>query len=80
METMKRKSSLYFLVVSLIACMAVSAMAQELPDGPGRAEVEKLCKQCHELARSLAPRQDRDAWTHTMNKMVAFGRLLQRTS
>lgn len=52
---------------------AFTAAAQELPDGAGRAEVEKMCKGCHELARSISPRQDRDAWSTTMSKMTAFG-------
>jgi competence protein ComEA len=46
---------------------------QQLPEGPGRAATEKLCKQCHELARSIAPRLDRDGWNETMTKMTAFG-------
>ncbi|MBI1792101.1 MAG: helix-hairpin-helix domain-containing protein [Acidobacteria bacterium] len=59
--------------MSLAALVAGVALAQELPDGPGRAQVEKLCKQCHELARSISPRQDRDGWNHTMTRMAAFG-------
>lgn len=59
--------------MSLAALVAGAALAQELPDGPGRAQVEKLCKQCHELARSISPRQDRDGWNHTMTRMAAFG-------
>ena len=45
----------------------------QLPDGPGRAELDKLCKNCHELARSVSKRQDRDGWQATMVKMTAFG-------
>ena len=53
---------------------AVSAWSQApLPDGPGRAEMEKLCKNCHELARSVSKQQDRDGWLATMSKMTAFG-------
>ena len=50
-------------------------MAQEpqLPEGPGGEETAKLCKQCHEVARSISLRQDRAGWERTMNKMVAFG-------
>ena len=51
---------------------AVSSYAQ-LPEGPGRAETERLCKQCHEVARSVSLRQDRDGWNNTMTKMAAFG-------
>lgn len=50
-----------------------AAWAQELPEGPGKAEMEKMCKGCHEIQRSISPRQDRDAWRITMNKMTAFG-------
>lgn len=46
---------------------------QGLPAGPGRAEAEKICRGCHEMARSISKRQDRDGWLHTMNKMTAFG-------
>lgn len=51
---------------------AVSLFAQ-LPDGPGKDETMRLCKTCHEVARSVSPRQDRNGWSATMNKMVAFG-------
>jgi competence protein ComEA len=44
-----------------------------LPDGPGHDETEKLCKQCHEVARSISLRQDRNGWQNTMSKMTAFG-------
>lgn len=55
-----------------VASVATSAWAQ-LPEGPGREETEKLCTQCHDLAKSLSVRQDRNGWATTMNKMVAFG-------
>jgi len=57
----------------LILFLAFAAAAQQLPDGPGRQELETKCKQCHELARSISVRQDRDGWGTTMAKMVAFG-------
>lgn len=59
--------------VSLLLAAACAAIAQQLPDGPGRAETERLCKQCHEMARSISLRQDRAGWQQTMNKMIAFG-------
>jgi competence protein ComEA len=57
----------------LFALAAGALSAQQLPDGPGRPELEKMCKQCHEVARSVSLKQDRDAWSATMAKMVAFG-------
>src|SRR5260370_39367777 len=56
----------------LLALLSTTAWAQ-LPEGPGKAETERICKQCHELERSLSPRQDRAGWQATMDKMVALG-------
>jgi len=67
LEVMKTVFLFVFLTV-----FAARIYAQ-LPDGPGQAETEKLCKQCHEVARSVSLRQDRAGWNNTMTKMVAFG-------
>jgi competence protein ComEA len=53
--------------------VALTLTPQELPDGAGRDQTVKMCKQCHELARSISLRQDRAGWSGTMAKMVAFG-------
>jgi competence protein ComEA len=45
----------------------------QLPPGPGREETEKMCSSCHELARSISLRQDRDGWKATINKMLGLG-------
>ena len=45
----------------------------QLPDGPGKAETEKICSQCHELARSISLKQDRAGWEITVNQMVSLG-------
>jgi competence protein ComEA len=50
--------------------LAAGAWAQDVP---GRAEAERICSQCHEFARSIAPRQNRAGWQATMDKMVALG-------
>jgi competence protein ComEA len=62
----------YALLPLGLALLPFSASAQ-LPDGPGRAELEKICRGCHELARSISKLQDRDGWHQTMTRMVAFG-------
>lgn len=60
--------------VSLLATLAFPALlSAQLPEGPGKEETMKQCRTCHEVARSISPRQDRDGWIGTMNKMVAFG-------
>ena len=60
------------LLPALIALLATKAWAV-LPDGPGKAETEKLCVQCHDLAKTVSVRQDRNGWGVTMTKMVALG-------
>jgi competence protein ComEA len=61
-------------IASALFLTAASGLwAQELPEGPGREETARLCKQCHELARSISLRQDRDGWNATINRMSAFG-------
>ena len=45
----------------------------QLPEGQGREETERLCQSCHDLARAVSRRQDRDGWRATLDKMVAFG-------
>ncbi len=62
----------------LLAAAAVSvALAPparaQLPEGPGRAETEKLCQTCHEIAKSVSLRQDRNGWGNTLMKMMGLG-------
>ena len=61
-----------YVVVAVLLSVPVLE-AQGLPDSPGRTEMEKMCRTCHEMARSISKRQDRDGWLQTMNKMAAFG-------
>ena len=70
---MVRYMRLAFLSSTSLLLTSLSSFAQVLPDGPGKAETERLCKGCHELARSVSLRQDRDGWETTMKKMIAMG-------
>jgi len=58
--------------LALILC-AVAAAYGQTPDIPGKAETERVCSQCHDLARSLSLHQDRAGWQATMDKMVTLG-------
>ena len=60
-------------ILLILAAPALWAQEEMLPDGSGKAETLKLCRQCHELQRSIAPRQDRAGWSTTMAKMTALG-------
>lgn len=58
---------------ALPSFLLAATLWAQLPEGPGREETERLCKGCHELARSVSRRQDRDGWQTTLTKMVALG-------
>jgi competence protein ComEA len=45
----------------------------ELPDGPGKATVVKVCSSCHSPDNVLSNGQDRAGWEATINKMAGFG-------
>jgi competence protein ComEA len=57
----------------ILAALAANLGAQDIKDGPGKEETVKLCSKCHELARSVSKRQDRDGWQITLTKMAAMG-------
>src|SRR5690242_12402640 len=50
-----------------------AGQGRPMPDGPGKAETQKFCSQCHELNQSLSLKQDRAGWRTTVDKMVAAG-------
>jgi len=60
----------FFLVTSW---NNVSAWQSQAPDGPGKAEMQKICAGCHELEKAFSLKQDRAGWQNTMEKMVAAG-------
>jgi competence protein ComEA len=65
-------SSRILWLTTALVLTAAGGWAQ-LPDGPGKAETERVCKGCHELERSISPRQDRAGWQQTLDKMVSLG-------
>ncbi len=71
-NTRKLAGLALWLAVLATPALLTPAMAQ-LPDGVGKAETEAICKQCHELERSISIRQDRAGWQTTMDKMAALG-------
>jgi competence protein ComEA len=59
--------------IPIVLAMFVGVAWAQLPDGHGKAETEKICSQCHDLARSISVPQDRAGWETTVAKMVASG-------
>ncbi len=64
--------TLTLLVAGNLRSSAVG-QSKPMPDGPGKAEVQKFCAQCHGLDQSLSLKQDRAGWQGTIGKMAAAG-------
>lgn len=52
---------------------AGTARAQDLPDGPGKAEVEANCTTCHNLNRVVNHRDSLEGWQSIVEQMVGYG-------
>lgn len=50
----------------------VSAV-QDLPEGPGKDLLPKLCAGCHDLMFTVSTRETREGWTRVVNDMRAKG-------
>jgi competence protein ComEA len=59
------------LIVS--SFLGFPAKAQQLPDGPGKAELEKVCGTCHGVDMFVGMKEDRATWKSTVRKMVSRG-------
>jgi putative heme-binding domain-containing protein len=59
----------------LIACLAgvLSGHAQNLPDGKGKAEFQRVCSSCHSVSIATGQRMDQAQWTGVVNEMVSRG-------
>ena len=61
-------------MLAVLALVKMPAGAQQqLPDGPGKAELQKVCGVCHQAERSAAVRLTREGWEGVINDMIARG-------
>ena len=55
-------------------CVLPAAWGQsELPDGPGRQVVQKICASCHEIESVIGSRRTKIGWQQITEDMVARG-------
>jgi competence protein ComEA len=57
----------------MLFVLLFAALAQDLPDGPGKAEVLKLCRDCHDLDTITVENRTKDGWKKTVAKMGERG-------
>jgi hypothetical protein len=46
---------------------------QQLPDGPGKEVLSRLCAGCHDLMFTVSTRETEDGWTRIVNDMRSKG-------
>ena len=52
---------------------ALLAPAQELPDGPGKTSLQKVCTKCHDLTGVVSKRRTAGDWGTILDKMITQG-------
>src|SRR5262245_48771220 len=57
----------------ICAMVGATASAQQLPDGPGKAELQKVCGACHQAERSASVRLTREGWEGVLSDMAQRG-------
>jgi competence protein ComEA len=62
-----------FAALALALAPGTAGAQTQLPDGPGKAEVQKLCSTCHPADRGASVRLTRDGWQDVMTRMVGLG-------
>ena len=73
---MRARSSQLFLILSVAFTSLVSTGSPadaQLPDGPGRDEVTKVCGTCHPATTAASVRLTRDGWQMKIADMVSRG-------
>jgi competence protein ComEA len=55
------------------ALLCVAAASADLPPGPGKDELVKVCGNCHSPEQAASLRQSRAAWEEELTKMVNMG-------
>ena len=59
--------------LTLVAFAVVSAAGRQLPDGPGKEPLLKVCGACHQPERAAAVRLTREGWEDVIGDMIKRG-------
>jgi competence protein ComEA len=57
----------------LVVLLCVGFAWADLPPGPGKDELVKVCGNCHSAEQAASLRQSQAAWEETLTKMVNMG-------
>jgi len=68
-----RTQSWKYIAGSILLMLVSRTEAQQLPEGAGKALVERSCEKCHTLEGILKTKATRARWTKIVDDMVARG-------
>jgi len=57
----------------MLFCLTSTAPAQQLPDGPGKAALLKVCGPCHGAENVIGQSKTREEWGQVVGEMVSYG-------
>jgi competence protein ComEA len=57
----------------MLFLLVIASLAQDLPDGPGKEVVLKLCRDCHDLDQVTVENYTKEGWQKTVAKMGERG-------
>lgn len=57
----------------LMVMIGVALFAQTLPEGPGKAVVERACSECHAATIVMGRHMNREQWGVEVRKMMEEG-------
>jgi competence protein ComEA len=60
-------------IFAMGAAIVGIAQSAQLPEGPGKVEMTKMCSTCHPAERAASVRLTRAGWQDVMTKMVGLG-------
>ncbi len=63
----------FFLTILLAVLPMPGTQFKQLPNGPGKAEVEAACYQCHAADLLAQQRLTEKQWTASVEKMIRWG-------
>lgn len=65
--------TIFAMLVLLAALPMAGTQFKPLPPGPGKAEVEAACYQCHAADLLVQQRLNEKQWTASVEKMIRWG-------
>jgi competence ComEA-like helix-hairpin-helix protein len=57
----------------MFSVMALTAHAQDFPDGPGKETTQQACSQCHGLRQVAASKHSPEEWNNIVTDMIGRG-------